>query len=158
MYRSALRILPVLALFLLQPIRGSAQEPAPNPAAEAELRETIRQYDDALRRGDASAAERFWAAEYLFVNARGEQLTRGDRIRNLQSGRTALDSIVHIPGEEQFRFYGDGDVAVYIATLTLSGQYSGVAQQGRSRVVVLWVRRDGRWQQVASQQTVVADK
>src|SRR5512145_1324676 len=158
MCRSALQFLPLLAVVLLQPARGSAQEPAPNPAAEAELRETIRQYDKALRSGDAAAAGQFWAAEYIFVNARGELLTRGDRIRNLQTGRTALDSIVHIPGEEQFRFYGDGDVAVYIATLTLRGQYSGVAQQGRSRVVLVWVHRDGRWQQVASQQTTIAEK
>lgn len=158
MCRFTLRVLPVLAVLLLQPARGSAQDPTSNPAAEAELRETIRQYDKALRSGDAEAAGRFWAAEYIFFNARGEQLTRSDRIRNLQTGRTALDSIFHIPGEEQFRFYGDGNVAVYIATLTLSGQYSGVPQQGRSRVILVWVRRDGRWQQVASQQTTIADQ
>ena len=156
MCRSALRVLPVLAVFLLQPARARAQEPAANPAAEAELREAIRQYDDALRRGDAAAAERFWAAEYTFVNARGERLTRADRIRNLQSGRTALDSIVHTPGDEQFRIYGD--VATYTATLTLSGLYSGRAQQGRNRAFVMWVRRDGRWQQVASQLTPIADQ
>jgi len=48
---------------------------------------------------------------------------------------------------------------LYTTLLTLRGQYSGRAlQQGRYRALVVWVRRAGRWQQVASQLTAVASR
>ena len=72
MFQSWLRFLPILVLTLLAPGWAPAQETAPATAgtAEAELREAIRVYDDALRRADVATAEQFWAAEYVFINPR----------------------------------------------------------------------------------------
>lgn len=151
MKRCPLRLLPAIALLLSLPTRAPAQEPAPGVAkAEAEVRETVRRYDAALRRADAAAVDSFYAAEYTFVNPRGELLTRADRLANLRAGRTAFDSLSHASEEERIRIYGNGDVAVHTALLTLTARYSGKAERGRFRAVVVWVRRDGRWQQVAS--------
>jgi|SRR5688500_15955065 ketosteroid isomerase-like protein len=156
MFRCLLRLLPVMTLLLLVPAPASAQEPTPDAAkADAEVREAVRRYDAALRRADVAAVDSFWAAEYTFVNPRGEVLTRAARAANLRAGRTAFDSLSHASEEEQIRTYGNGDVAVHTALLTLSARYSGQAQRGRYRAVVVWVRRDGRWQQVASQLTQV---
>jgi ketosteroid isomerase-like protein len=153
-----LRLLPVLTLIL--PIRARAQEPTSATAskAAAEVREATRRYDDALRRADVAAAGQFWAPEYTFVNPRGERLTRDARLANLRGGRTAFDSLSHAPEEEQVRTYGNGDVAVYTTLLSLGGRYSGQAGRGRYRALVVWVRRDGRWQQVASQLTQITDR
>ena len=156
MFRSFVRLLPLLALILIgAPVVSSQKPPTVTPAAaEAEVRASIRQYDEALKRADAAAAERFWADDYTFVNPRGERLTRADRIKNLRTGQTALASIAHDPREEQIRIYGD--VAVYTALMTIAGQYSGQAQKGQDRVLSIWTRRDGRWQQIATQMTAVA--
>jgi ketosteroid isomerase-like protein len=156
MVRLLSRLLPLLPLLLLgQAARVSAQEPTASTVAkaEAEVRESIRRYDDALRRADVSAAEGFWAAEYTFVNPRGERVTRDDRVANLRTGRTSLDNIIHAPQEEQIRIYGD--MAVYTALLTLTGRYGGQTHQGQARAMAVWVRRDGRWQQVATQLTPI---
>jgi len=154
MLRCPLRPLLSLAVLVILPARVSAQRPATASSAEvADLRETIRRYDDALRRADVKALGQFFATEYTFVNARGERLSRADRLANLRTGRTAVDSVAHAPQEEQIRPYGN--VVVYTTLLTLGGQYSGRAQRGRFRALVVWVRRDGRWQQVASQLTPV---
>ena len=76
------------------------------------------------------------------------------RLANFREGRTVLDTVAHVPQDEVFRRYGE--VVVYTAVLTLRGQYSGQAtQKGQHRAVVVWVRRDGRWQQVASQLTPI---
>ena len=156
MFQYLLRLLPVFTLLLILPARTPAQEPAPAAAAaEAELREAIRKYDDALRRADVAGVERYWATEYTFVNPRGERVTRADRLANLRAGRTAFDSIAHAPQEEEILTYGDGEVVVYTALLTLGGRYGGQAERGQFRALVVWVRRDGRWQQVASQLTPV---
>ena len=72
----------------------------------------------------------------------------------INSTRTAVDSVAHAPQEEQIRPYGN--VVVYTTLLTLGGRYSGQAQRGQYRALVVWVRRDGQWQQIASQLTPVA--
>ena len=155
MPRCSLRILSVVALLAVAPARVHGQAPTGAPSsAVAEVREAIRRYDDALRRADVAAVGRFFAPEYTFVNARGERLTRADRLSNLRTGRTAVDSVAHAPQEEQIRPYGN--IVVYTTLLTLGGQYSGQAQRGQFRALVVWVRREGRWQQVASQLTAVA--
>ena len=156
MFQYPLRLLPVIALLLSLPARAAAQEPARVVAkAEAEVREAVRRYDEALRRADVAAVGMYWAAEYTFINPRGERLTRADRLANLRGGRTAFDSLAHASQEEQIRVYANGDVAVHTALLTLSARYSGQVQRGQYRAVVVWVRRDRRWQQVASQLTQV---
>ena len=151
-----LRILPPLTLFFILPACAGAQDSPRATEAAAEVRATIRRYDDALRRADVAAVEKFWAPEYTFVNPRGERLTRADRLANLRAARTAFDSLAPTLQEEEIRIYGDRDtIAVHTTLLTLGGRYSGQAEQGRYRALVVWVRRDGRWQQVASQLTPI---
>ena len=158
MFRCPLRVVLALALFAANPDRASAQaQSSAPPAVVAEVRDAVRRYDDALRRGDAATVGQFFAPEYVFVNARGERLTRAHRLANLRTGRTAVDTVAHAPEEEQFRPYGN--VVLYSTLLTLGGRYSGqTLKEGRYRALVVWVRRDRRWQQVASQLTQVAAK
>jgi ketosteroid isomerase-like protein len=147
------RSVSVLAFLLILPAGVIAQRATSSSAATAQLRETVRRYDDALRRADSAAVEKFWAAEYTFINPRGERVTRAGRLANLRAGRTALDSLAHAPEQEQIQLYGD--VAVYQTMLTLRGRYSGTQHEGRYRASVVWIRRDGRWQQVLSQMTPI---
>ena len=160
MSRYLRHVLLPLSLLLPLPLSLPAQDSTRDAKAVAEVRATIRRYDDALRRADAKAAGQFWAAEYIFVNPRGERLTREDRLANLRSSQTSFDSLAHAPQAEEIRIYGNGGtIAVYTALLTIGGRYSGQAHEGRYRALVVWVRREGRWQQVASQLTpILADK
>ena len=152
-FRFRPRILAAIAL-LVVPVAARAQQGrTPSAAVEAQIRQAIREYDEALRRSDVATIGRFFAEEYYFVNPRGQRLTREERLANFRERRTVLDSVVHAPQDEAFRAYGD--IVVYTAVLTLTGQYSGQAQQGRNRAMVIWVRREGRWQQVASQLTPI---
>jgi len=99
--------LPALAQLMLSPAPAPAEEPTAAAASvEAELRQTIRDYDEALRRADVAGVEKFWASEYTFVNPRGERLTRADRVANLRTGRTALDSLAHLPRTSESRSTG----------------------------------------------------
>lgn len=144
----------VLGAALLLTACAPSQRPSTNATdAVAEVHETTRRYDEALRRGDPEAAGRFWAEEFVFVNPEGQRLTRADRLANLRTGRTAFESLAPAPGQEEIRVYGD--VAVHRTLLTIGGRYSGKAERGQFRALVVWVRRDGRWQQVANQLTAV---
>jgi len=154
MWRYWLRLVPVLTLFLVLPVRLRAQARS-NDMIEA-VRASIRRYDDALRRSDTAAVAQFWAPEYTFINPRGELLTRADRLANLRAGRTAFDSLAPVLAEERIRTYGDKDVvAVHTTLLSIGGRYGGRTERGQYRATAIWVRRGGRWQQVASQLTPV---
>jgi ketosteroid isomerase-like protein len=152
------RLVAVLTLLLILPAQAAAQEPtrAASAGVAAEVRAAIRRYDAALRRADVAAVEQFWAPEYTFVNPRGELVTRAARLANLRAGRTAFDSLAPTQQEEQIRTYGEKDVvAVHTTLLTIGARYGGQTEHGRYRALVVWVRRDGRWQQVASQLTPI---
>ena len=97
MSRYLRHVLLPLSLLLTLPLSLPAQDSTRDAKAVAEVRATIRRYDDALRRADAKAAGQFWAAEYIFVNPRGERLTREDRLANLRSSETSFDSLAHAP-------------------------------------------------------------
>jgi len=156
--RFLLTLSTLLVAVCIYPATLVAQDKTTTSSTEAEVRDAIRKYDDALRKGDATALGRFWAEDYTFINPRGELLTREDRLKNVQTGQTAFNSLEHAPKEEQIRIYGDGEFAVYTTHLTLSARYSGEGQQGDYRAMVVWVRRDGRWQQIANQITPVLGK
>ena len=156
MLRYSRRLIPVLTLFLVLPQRLRAQERSADTRTIDEVRASIRRYDDALRRADTAAVAQFWAPEYTFINPRGEFLTRADRLANLHAGRTAFDSLAPVLAEERIRTYGDKDVvAVHTTLLSIGGRYSGRTERGQYRATAIWVRRQGGWQQVASQLTPV---
>ncbi len=127
MLRSMLRISASFALLAALPSRASGQASTDSSAVVAEVRQAVRRYDEALRRADAAAVGQFFAPEYVFVNARGERLTRADRLANLRTGRTSVDTVAHAPQEEQIRPYGN--VVLYSTLLTPVGRYSGQAHQ-----------------------------
>ena len=85
-----------------------------------------------------------------------KRVTRDERLANLRASHTSFDTLAHAPQEEEIRIYGsDSTLAVYTTVLTIGGRYSGKDTQGRYRALVVWVRRQGRWQQVASQLTPI---
>ena len=157
MIRNRLCLLSFLTLILLAPATATAQESssAAISKAEAELRESIRLYDEALRRADVATAERYWAAEYVFINPEGERVSRDARIANLRESRTSFDSLGHAPDEEVIHVYMDGNMAIYTARLTIEGRYGGHAEHGEFRALDAWIRRDGRWQKLATQLTPI---
>src|SRR5688500_11232951 len=80
---------PALAQLMLSTAPVSAeQRAAAAGAAEAGLREAGRDYDDALRRADIAAVEKFWAPEYAANNPPAERLTRAPRRPNPRTRQT----------------------------------------------------------------------
>lgn len=51
----------------------------------------------------------------------------------------------------------DGNKAVCTTLLTIDGRYGGATERGQSLAPVVWICRDGRWQQVASQMTPILE-
>ena len=134
-------------VFLAIPAFALGQEAA---GAEQEVREAISQYRQALIRGDADTLEQVWSDDYKFINVRGELLSKEQRLANIRSGATKLESI---EGDETVSVRVYGDVALAMSRVYVTGQYGGKKSTGRVRSMHVWVKRDGRWQLVANQMT-----
>jgi ketosteroid isomerase-like protein len=124
-------------------------------AAEQEVRQAIKKYREALLQRDAAALEQIWAADYTFTNGAGETHSKAQRLANLKSGATALDSISE---DEDIKVRVYGKVAVATSRVTIKGQYSGKQASGQYRSIHVWVKGAAGWQLVANQLTPVAAK
>ena len=126
---------------------------ADTKTVEQEVRQMIEQYRTALTKKDTAALERIWADDYTFINAHGVVVTKAERLANLKSGATSLDTIVTDP-DMKIRVYG-GDVAVAINRVTLKGQYSGKATSGQFQASIVFAKMATGWQLVCNQITPV---
>jgi ketosteroid isomerase-like protein len=73
--------------------QSATQQESQDNKSEQEVRQMIEKYRTALLKRDASALEKIWADDYVFVTAAGDVLTKGERLENVKSGATTLDSI-----------------------------------------------------------------
>jgi uncharacterized protein (TIGR02246 family) len=135
--------------------QSATQQESQNSKSEQEVRQMIEKYRTALLKRDASALEKIWADDYVFVTAAGDVLTKAQRLENVKSGATTLDSI----NEEEnitVRVYQNSAVAA--SRVTIKGQYSGQPTNGQYRSTHVWVKGPAGWQLVSNQLTTLAPK
>ncbi|MCA1602250.1 MAG: nuclear transport factor 2 family protein [Acidobacteria bacterium] len=114
-------------------------------SAEHEVMRINREWVDAIVRGDASATERFVATDGVFTDATGSIFDRTQQIAMIKSGDLKLESATF--DDVKVREYGDTAVVTYRSTD--KGQYKGKDFSGQYRWTETWIKRDGKWQQVA---------
>jgi len=132
----------------------TAQRPT-NSTSEQEVRQMINRYRTAILQRDIAVLEKIWADDYVFVNAAGDVLTKRERLSNLKSGATTLDSINQ---EENVTVRVYQNSAVATSRVTLKGQYSGQPISGEYRSTLVWVKGPEDWQLVSNQLTAVKPK
>ena len=153
------RIIPytVLTVALVSFTFGQSviQKGSTDSSSEQEVRQAIEKYRAALLRRDTPTLEQIWTDDYFFVNASGEMLTKAQRLANLKSGATTLESI-NEEGELKVRVHQN--TAVATSRVTIKGQYSGQPTTGQYRSIHIWVKGPTGWQLVANQLTALAPK
>ncbi len=116
---------------------------------ESELRARERAWLDAYQADDAAAMSELVADDFTIVYGDGRLVDKAETLGWLDPSRERLEGSGQWTEDTTVRLYGD--VAV------LSGIYvsrrSARTPEERARYTDTWVRRDGRWQVVASQLT-----
>ena len=140
---------------LLSFVFGQAQQEATNNKSEQDVRQMIEKYRAAFLRHDIPTLEKIWADDYVFVNASGQVLTKAQRLANLKSGATTLESINE---EEDLKVRIHQNTAVATSRVTIKGQYSGQPTSGQYRSIHVWIKDPTGWQLVANQLTALASK
>ncbi len=143
--------LALAALALSQVPRMRASQ---SRGTEQAVRQMVQTHREAVLNRDIATLERIWGDEYTYTDINGNFLTKAQRIANIQSGATRVDTL-NDEEEVTVRLYGN--VAVALSHFGLQGQYSGQGTQGRLRSLHVWVNRAGQWQLVAQQATRAAE-
>ena len=113
----------------------------------------IEKFRSALVKGDVPTLQQIWANDYLFVNPSGEVLTKEQRLANIRSGATKLETI-NQQEDTKIRVYQNS--AMSTSCETVKGHYSGQPNSGQYRVTSVWVKSPEGWQLVSTQMTPVA--
>jgi uncharacterized protein (TIGR02246 family) len=143
MLTAALAGLPALVL---------AQKPA---APAAGVDQQIRQLEEELRtavvKADTSVMERLLADDYTATNLNGLTRNKAQIIADMKSGAAKTESLTL----ENVKVRAYGDAAVVTADRTQKGSLRGQDTSGNMREIRVFVKRNGRWQVVATQMTPI---
>ena len=138
-------VLALFALFTL-PLLAATKE-------EDDLHASLLAYRQALVKKDLPALEKIWTDDYTFIDAHGRVLTKADRLADLRSSATSLDTIRH---EETPRVRVHGDIGILTSVVTITGRYGGKEVSGQFRSTHIWILSGGRWQLMMNQLTAIA--
>jgi ketosteroid isomerase-like protein len=144
----------VIALTLLGVLVAFPAHAQARNAAEREVLKASQLLDEAsLIKKDRATMERMYADDYMYTHSNGNVLNKTQEIAESMSPDQAWTA--HKTDDLKVRVYGN--VAIVTGLSTLTGSAKGYVSGGR-RFTELWVRRNGRWQEVGGQSTLVPAK
>jgi ketosteroid isomerase-like protein len=107
------------------------------------------QWANAMKRRDVETIDRIQAAEFLFTDPAGQVWTKMRELDAIKDGALQIDSFEM--SEVKVRIYDN--TAVVTLRIVWHGEFRGTDISGPQRMTDVFVKRDGRWQCVASQTT-----
>ncbi|HKP85347.1 MAG TPA: DUF4440 domain-containing protein [Blastocatellia bacterium] len=139
-----------------------APRPAPSSAAgavEQELLKLEREWLDAYVKRDAAAMDRIEADDFMITYPDGKVVTKSEEIANIKRPAPDGPAPTFTTEETKVRVYGD--TAILTGKVIQKGTYAGGPNKGQeyniqSRYTDVYVKRNGRWQVVASHLTGIA--
>ena len=140
------RTFAIAALFLATCSVAAAQTPA-DKQAEQELLKITREMIDTTLRGDKSAFERYTADTYIETDFNGAVTTRAKLLDNFLTPPPSMKPTLELQ-DVQVHLYGD--TAVMSSRGVYRAEANGQKITNYFRTTDVWLRREGRWQLVAS--------
>ena len=148
-------ILPLIAaIFMALRLHGQTNQagsvsPGGQPKAGQELQTLEQAWADAVKHQDIGKIDRMQAEEYEFTDPAGQVWTKARELGTIKSGDLTIDSFE--VSDVKVRLYEN--TAVVTLHIVWHDQFRGNDISGPQRMTDVFVKRDGRWQCVASQAT-----
>lgn len=118
---------------------------------EAELTKLEQQWDAALVAVDIPALKAIMAEEFIGTSDDGETYTREEGIKDLQD----KTDVISAADSSELKVMVYGNTAVVTGVWTAKEENKGKDVSGAHRFTDTWVKRDGRWQCVASHTSLI---
>jgi uncharacterized protein (TIGR02246 family) len=133
---------------------ANSDQPLPGKTADGAEERTLVQVEkdwmQAMYKSDAAAFDKFIAKEWIMFED-GKATSRTQMLAGLKGGSYKTESM-KIADLQPHIFE---NVAIVSSTVDMTGNYAGVAFSGLSRSIDLFVKRDGRWQAIRTQNSEI---
>lgn len=139
----------VLFFLAASPLRAQTAVRADGDSATmAEIEALEYHLIDLLRDRDLDAYASYLSEDYVRVNRRAEISSKDEALAGFASASGA--PVRQTPSDVDVRIYGDTAILTFVLTLDREGE-----PPIRSRLVKVFIRRDGRWFMVHNQGTAL---
>jgi len=129
---------------------------ATTPSAEQELIAIDKQWGDAGLKGDSAVLESILADDFIGNSPTGVA-TKAQSIAEAKTNAPNITNATYVADEYTVRFL-DPNTAVMTHRAVEKGLNKGKEYSDQHLSMHVWVKRDGRWQVVASQATPIPQK
>ena len=143
----------IASLVLLSAVVAAAASMQSEQTREHEVLRTLQASDDAAARRDSAAMERLTAEDYIFHASTGIVQTKTQAIVETMAGASTWT--VRKYDSLKVRLYGD--IAIVTGTFSIAGA-SSTYRPGPRLITRIFIRRDGRWQDLGGQATLVSPR
>src|SRR5690242_2019226 len=130
------------------------RNPADNQArSEKEVRQLNAEEVQAFLQRDADAMARVWSDDMVVTNPLNKFVTKQQVLGMVKSGFlviTAYDRQI-----EYVRVYGDTIIVAGSETVTWGGKMPNAGKAENLRFTAIWMKQQGRWQEVARHANIV---
>jgi uncharacterized protein (TIGR02246 family) len=148
MFRNILALTLLLAAsFGSSPARQAQQSKLTR--AEEEVRALERRWLDAYEQKDSEAMDRIVAEDFVITFPNGGMQTKPQLMAMIKAPRRASETRMRFHTED-VRSRAYGDTVILIGRVITQYEREGKTVKEQSRYTDTYVRRDGRWQVVAS--------
>ncbi|HKQ04131.1 MAG TPA: nuclear transport factor 2 family protein [Blastocatellia bacterium] len=133
-----------------------AQDQDKSSVSDAQVEQALRQIEgevlDAFLKADTTTLDRVWADEYSFTAPNGMVVTKENYLSLLKTGSLKYE---YVKLEDlKVRVYGG--TAVAAGRITVKGKVGTHIINGQDRYLTVYIKRQGRWQQVATHSSRIA--
>jgi len=146
----------VLTCFLVLMTTASAQQKTSSNtvgAAEKEIRQLNKAETDAFLQNDAKAMARLWSDDLVVTNPLNKFVDKRQVLGMMESGFLVITS--YDRRIEYLRDYGDTVIVAGSETVKWGGRMPNAGKIENLRFTAVWMRQDGRWQEVARHANIV---
>jgi ketosteroid isomerase-like protein len=121
--------------------------------AEAQLEQQEKDRAQAVIKGDTAALDQMTADDYVLTDVNGKVRTKAETMDAIKSGAIKLSS----NDISDIKVHVYGNTAVVTGKSDAKGMIDGKDVGGPVRFTRVYVKRNGKWQSVAFQQTKIAE-
>jgi len=130
----------------------SIEAAAQTANVEQALLQLERDWEQANAKNDTAALERILAPEFMSTDSDGRLTTRADVFARRKSGAVKFTAFT----QDDYKVHVVVDTAIVTGRSTIKGIRDGKDWTGQERWTDVFVRRNGRWQAVASHSSRIA--
>ena len=124
--------------------------------AEQQIRTLNAREVDALLRNDVDTLNRLWSNDFVVTNPFNKFIDKKQVMGMTASGNLAFSA--YDRQVEYVRVHGDTAVVSGAETVAWAGRMSTAGTTSRLRFTAVWMKQDGRWQQIARHASVIAPR